>query len=485
MVVTTPESVRQRDPAPFAASLVLPVATVVAVAHLIAAAAGRQYWFDEVYMLALGRNHLEWGSADQPPVTPALAALADTVLPGNVVVLRFPAIIATAVAVVLVALIARELGGDRRTQGVAAIAQATCLWPAFAGHWLTPYALEAAQWLLMIWLLVRWVRTRQDRLLLICGVVVGLAALTKFQVLLLCVVLLGSVAVSGPRALLWRPALWAGAVTAAAISVPTLLWQAAHGWPQLAMSRVVAGEAAALYAGRPGIAVQLVLYAGVIGTGLLLYGTWVLVRTPQLRDYRFLAITFVALYVLFVVTEGRPYYLAGLYGPLIAAGAMGLQLRRERGRPRRNWPAGIGVALGVASTVALLIVSVRAVDSPVPDQIAARTAVSLSALPPEQRRRTAVIGESYIIAAYLDGYSDRHDLPRAYSLNRSYGYLEPPPETQDDALYVGAEPGVLGAYFRTVRQVGQAGDDIPIWLLTGRNTPWAQIWDTERTLTVT
>jgi hypothetical protein len=56
---------------------VLPIAAAVAVAQLVAAAVGGGYWFDEVYMLAIGRHHLDWGSADQPPIVPVLAALTD------------------------------------------------------------------------------------------------------------------------------------------------------------------------------------------------------------------------------------------------------------------------------------------------------------------------------------------------------------------------------------------------------------------------
>ncbi|MGH4022975.1 MAG: hypothetical protein ACRDRV_00130, partial [Pseudonocardiaceae bacterium] len=41
---------------PFARWAVLPIAAVVAVAHLAASFVGG-YWFDEVYMLAIGRNH--------------------------------------------------------------------------------------------------------------------------------------------------------------------------------------------------------------------------------------------------------------------------------------------------------------------------------------------------------------------------------------------------------------------------------------------
>ena len=88
------------------------------------------------------------------------------------------------------------------------------------------------------------------------GVVVGIAALTKFQVLALCAVLISTVAVFGPRELLRRPLLWVGVAIAAVFAAPTLLWQHANGWPQLRMASVVAGEAEALSGGRPGIAID-------------------------------------------------------------------------------------------------------------------------------------------------------------------------------------------------------------------------------------
>ena len=116
-----------RHIAPFAAGVVLPIAGVVALLHCAASVFGG-YWFDEVYMLAIGRYHLDWGSADQPPIAPALAALMDAIAPGSLVALRLPAVLATGGAVVVAALIARELGCDRRAQGLTAAAQGTALW---------------------------------------------------------------------------------------------------------------------------------------------------------------------------------------------------------------------------------------------------------------------------------------------------------------------------------------------------------------------
>jgi Dolichyl-phosphate-mannose-protein mannosyltransferase len=478
------DSVTDRSVPRFATGVVVPVALVVTVLHCVASTLGDEHWFDEVYMLAIGRNHLDWGSADQPPLAPALAALMDWLAPGSQLVLALPAALSTGCAVLLAGLIAREIGCDRRAQGFTAAAQATGAWATFAGHWLTPYSLEPVQWLLLFWLLVRWIRLRDDRLLIAAGVVVGFAALTKFQVMLLCAVLLAAVAVLGPRELLRRPLLWMGAGIAGLIAAPTLVWQHANGWPQLQMAPVVAGEADALYGGRPGIAVQLILFAGVAGVGLALYGLWRLFRDGGLREYRFIGGAFVVLYVLFVVTQGRPYYLVGLYAPLAAIGALALQRRREAGRTRRGWLVWPGHGLSVALAAGALIVSVSAVGSGVVDQMARRIADAYHAVPSPQRDRTALIGGSYIVAAYIDRYSDRYQLPHAYSTNRSYGYFPPPPDDLDSALYIGRDTGDLARYFTDVRKVGDIGDDMYAYLLTGQRQPWNEIWPRLRTLTV-
>jgi hypothetical protein len=477
-----PTAQRQRltgEAGPFAWRAVGSIAAVVATAHLAASFLGG-YWFDEVYMLAIGRNHLDWGSADQPPLTPLLAALMDSLAPGSIVALRLPAVLATAAAVLVAALIARELGGDRRAQVLTAGAQATALWVTLAGHWLTPYTLEPLQWLTIVWLIVRWLRLRDDRLLIALGVVAGIAAETKFQVFLLCAVLLVAVAIFGPRELLRRPLLWAGAGIGVLIALPTLLWQSGNGWPQLKMGPVVASEAQALYGGRPGVAVSLVTLAGVAGTALALYGLYWLLR----GDHRFLAVTFLALYAFYVITVGRPYYLDGLYGALAAAGAVGLQRRREAGHRRWRWVAWPAYVLSAAAAVGMLGLSVTMVQGHGAEQIVQRTANAYHALPADEREHTAIMGQSYILAAYVDGYADRYHLPSAYSGNRSYGFFAPPKESQRDVLYVGASPERLRPYFGSVRKVADGGKDASVWLAAGRHQPWTSIWPKLRSLTV-
>ena len=466
----------------FAGWAVGAVAGVVGVVHLVCSVRGG-YWFDEAYMVAIGRSHLAWGSADQPPLVPALAGALDRLTPGSLVLLRIPAVLATAAAVLLAALIAREFCGDRRAQLLTAGAQATARWAKLVGHWLTPYTLEPVQWLTLIWLLVRWVRVRRDRLLLLVGVVAGVAAETKFQVLLLCAVLLAAAAIFGPRELLHRPLLWAGAGIAVLLAAPTLLWQAHNGWPQLRMGSVVASEAAALYGGRPGVTLSLITVGGVAGTALSLYGLWRLLRAPEQRPYRFLGVAAIVLFVFFVVTVGRPYYLDGIYAPLCAAGALGFQRRRLAGG-RWGWVAWPAYALSAAAAAGIVAISGSAAEPGAAQTIAQRAAKSYHDLPEQDRRDTIIMGQSYIVAAYIDVYA-RAGLPPAYSSNRAYGYFPAPPDSARSVLYVGSDIDELRGRFDQCRTM--IGDDSSqkVWWCTGPHESWSEMWPRLRHLSMT
>lgn len=471
------------------------ITAAVAAVHLVAGSVGRGYWFDEALMLAIGRHHLDWGSADQPPLTPAVAWLADTVAPGSIAVLRIVPSLATAAAVLVAALIARELGGDRRAQTLTALAQATGLWVTLAGHWLTPYTLEPIGWLLIVWLLVRWVRLRDDRLLLLVGPVLGLAAQTKFQVILFAAMLLLAVLATGPRELLRRPALWVAAVIGAVIAAPTLIWQAVHDWPQLRMGAVVAGEAEALSGGRPGIALGLLWVAGPVGLVLLVAGLVFTVTDRRLRPYAFLALTFVALWAFFVITAGRPYYLNGLHGALAALGAVGFQHRREAGHRRLSWTVWPGGVLSVAAAAALIPIAAMLSAPGVQDGVIAAVRQAWAALPAEQRARTVVISNSYIWAAYLDTAPPGTELPPVHSGNRSYGYFEPPPDDHDVVIFVGPDPSVPAPAVTGLRPAGMSGSGdtllppgaeagVPVWTGGTLQQRWPHAWPELRTLDV-
>jgi 4-amino-4-deoxy-L-arabinose transferase-like glycosyltransferase len=450
------------------------------------------YFGDELYFLAAG-HHLSWGYADNPALVPLLARAMDTVFPGSVAGLRLPATILTALGVVIAALIARELGGERRAQVLAAAAYAVSPNMIGTGHILATSTVDPFFWTLVTWLVVRWVRLRDDRTLLWAGLATAAALQTKYLIFVFWIALGASVLVLGPRELLRRRMLWVGAALAVLITLPSVVWQATHGWPQLEVNAAVAGEQHAV-GGRKVILPMALFLAGFpFGAVLLCYGLWRLWRSAELRPYRFLLPTTLGVTAVFVAASGRVYYMAGLYALLWAVGAVELQRLRPGAWWRwLAWPVVL-VSAGVTAYTQLPIFPLSKVDSsnyisagstgwP---QLADTVAGAYRALPPETRRNTVIVTDTYWHSGAIDRYGPERGLPRAYSRNRGYWFFGRPPESATTTLFVSADPADMRPYYADVRLVASADNPhgfqglsrgLNVWLCTGQREPWSKLW---------
>jgi 4-amino-4-deoxy-L-arabinose transferase-like glycosyltransferase len=475
----------------------LPVLCVAgAVTVLLFALSGRiGYFGDELYFLASGKYHFAWGYADNPWLLPVLARAMDAIFPGSVMGLRLPATLLTGAGVVLAALIAREFGGGAKAQTLSAGAYAISFQLLASGHILATSTIDPFLWTLVTWLVVRWVRTRADRLLLFAGIATAVAMQGKFLIMFFWAVLGVVVLITGPRELLRRPALWAGAAITVLATVPTLIWQARNGWPYFEMQAVVAEQVNRFMGGPPAFVPAAVVFAGlVVGAFLVCHGFWQLLRAPEFAPYRFLGWTVLGLTVVFTVTFGRYYYVTGLYALVFAASAV----RIERHRPARWWrwvptlPTYlVSAVLAVALTLPVFPVSTvntvqfTASGSLGWPQVADTVADAYRALPPSARARTVVVTESYWQASALDVYGRERGLPAVYGTERGYWYSGRPPEGTGPVLYVGGNAGYLDGFFADVRQVGTTRLDakadnvnqgVPVWFCDRPRAPWAQLW---------
>jgi len=154
----------------------------------------------------------------------------------SLTLLRLPSAVAAGITVLLTGLLARELGGGRRAELVAAACAAVASIVLITGHLLSTSTFDLLAWTAVSWLAVRAVRTGDDRLWPAAGVVLGVGLLNKPLPAFLALGLLAGVAIAGPRRLLGNPYVWLGAAIAVALWSPWILWQADHGWPQLDVS---------------------------------------------------------------------------------------------------------------------------------------------------------------------------------------------------------------------------------------------------------
>lgn len=99
----------------------------------------------EYYYLAAGR-HLAWGYVDQPPVTPMLYRVSESLFGTSILGLHvLPALIG-ALTVVLAALLAREMGGASSAQAMTATVAATAPLFVATDRFLSTVTVDIAVW---------------------------------------------------------------------------------------------------------------------------------------------------------------------------------------------------------------------------------------------------------------------------------------------------------------------------------------------------
>src|SRR6476620_9386449 len=106
---------------------------------------------DEMYYVVAGQ-HPAFGYVDQPPLTPLLSAASVALLGVSPTAVRVLPAVEMTLVVLLVALIARDLGGRRRAQVLAAITAALSGYLG-AGHLDTTTEPDLLAWALILWVL--------------------------------------------------------------------------------------------------------------------------------------------------------------------------------------------------------------------------------------------------------------------------------------------------------------------------------------------
>ena len=464
-------------------------------ALLVATSNGYGYHRDELYFVATGQ-HLAWGYPDQPPLVALVARLMSELAPGSLAALRFPSALVAMTVVLVTGLLARELGAGRGAQLLAAASMAVASVLLGGAHLLHTTTFDLLAWPVVLWLVLRVLRTGNQRLWLLVGMAAGVGLLNKMLVAFLMAALVAGIAIAGPRRSFASPWLWLGGVIALVLWSPYLIWQAQHGWPQLDVASNIAGGGSGTSAPR---ALFVPYQLGLVSP--FLAPVWVaglvrLFRDPALRWCRAVGWAYLLLLVVYVVTGGKPYYLAGMFPVLLAAGAQPAVdwLRRGRVRLRRAAVAAAFALSAPAVIVTLPVVPVADLHrTPIADwnfdageqvgwpNMVAQIAGVYSTAPPG----AVVIGQNYGEAGAVDRYGRTLGLPLAYSGHNAYWYWGPPPDSATTAVAIGFERDFLERAFREVelalsldngRGIDNDEQDAPVWICSGRRASWDKLW---------
>ncbi|HMD99615.1 MAG TPA: glycosyltransferase family 39 protein [Terriglobia bacterium] len=512
----------------------LAVGTVVV--HLLT---GGRYGFhrDELATLDDAR-HLAWGYVAYPPATPFFGRLSLVLFGTSLAGFRFFAALAEAAAVVLTGLMARELGGRRGAQMVAAVAAVPfCL----AGGALMQYvSFDYLLWVLTAYFVLRLFRSGDPHWWIAIGGAIGLGMMTKYTMLFFVAGLAVGVLLTDARRYLKSRWLWYGAAAALVVFLPNLAWQARHGFVSLDfLSHIHARD---IRIGRTAGFLPdqfwLTLFAFPLWLAGLYFYLFSSVRprlAPPSSDpaggnrpheavaipgpahvqahaagrFRVLGWMYIVPLLLFVIAKGRGYYLAGAYPMLYAAGSVWGEQRLARlDLRRRHWAsvarvlawAALAADIMIAAAVALPLTPVNSrwwkVANKINDdfreeigwpELVETVAQIRDSLLAEDRARMGILAGNYGEAGAINLYGARYGLPPAISGINSFwqhGYGSPPPETM---IVVGMSRHFVERNFTACDLAGhtwnryaveneETRDHPEIYVCRGLRQSWPEFW---------
>ncbi|MFT4230765.1 MAG: glycosyltransferase family 39 protein [Microbacterium sp.] len=472
------------------AHIVGAMGVLAGILALLAPAYG--YHRDELYFRMLP---LAWGYTDQPPLTPLLAHAAIALFGDGVVALRVVALVCAVASLPLLAAIAREVGGGRLAQALTVWGMAGATMTLLFGHVLLTASLDLVVWPAALLCAMRAVLRGDGRWWLAAGAVVGASTLNKLLVLVLLAGIALGLVVCGPRRWFRSGWLYAGCAGVVVLAIPSLAYQATHGWPQLAMGAALGEE--------NGAEVRVMMWPFlVLLVGPVLAVFWgvalvALFRRPAWRSLRWLAVVW-AVVVAFVFAAGTQfYYPAGVLGVLVAVGAVPVaDWARTRGR-RATVSVLLAInAVGCAVTsLPLLPVEwfgasgLAAVNSASADQVGWERYVEQMTAAAHAADVDAIIASNYGEAGALARFGV--DLPPVVSGHNALWELAAPPADARTVLIVGGQGERVSALFASCEVVGELDDGVgvdseeqgePLTVCREPIEPWPTLWPAFRHL---
>ena len=303
------------------------------------------YHRDELYFRMLPPA---LGYIDQPPLTP-LIARTTTLLVDELWALRLPATLLAAGSVIIIGLVAREVGAGRLAQGLAAWGYAFATFTLTFGHLLLTTSLDLVVWPLVLLFALRVFLRGEPRWWLPMGALIGLSTYNKWLIGLLVISALGGMLLVGPRRTLLSRTLLGGIAIALVLALPNLVWQATHDWPQRAMGRALAEENAGEV--RLLTLPMLVVMIGPLLFPIVVAGFVRLLRAPEWRPIRWLAPAVIILVVLTIAGGAQFYYPFGLIAVVYALGCVPAARFAQQSRA-----GSVLVAVALAGNIAVSIV---------------------------------------------------------------------------------------------------------------------------------
>lgn len=207
---------------------------------------------------------------------------------------------------------ARELGGSRGAQLVAAAA--TLPFCMGAGALMEYVSFDYLCWMLAAYFVVRVLKSDDPRWWLAIGGAIGVGMMAKYTMVFFAAGIVAGLLLTNTRRDLASMWLWMGAAVSLLIFLPNLIWQAQHHFVSLDFLRKIHERDVQIGRTKGFLPDQLGLT--LLALPLWIAGLYFYLAVPAARRFRMLGWMYVVPVALFVIAQGRGYYLAGVVGSL-------------------------------------------------------------------------------------------------------------------------------------------------------------------------
>ncbi len=469
---------------------------------------------DELYYLACGQ-HLAWGYIDQPPLIAVVAWFERHAFGSSLISVRLLPVLAGAAVVFLTGILARELGGGRFAQFLAALTM--LLAPAFLAFdsFLSMNAFEPVFWLGCAVIAVRIAKGATPKLWLGFGLLAGIGLENKHTMLVFGFGMMAGLILSGNRRVFRSRWIWIAGAVALAVFLPNLIWEARHGWPQVEVVRN-----AQLYKNEPISPLRFlgeqIAYLNPVALPVWLGGLLWLFFSRAGKRFRFLGWAYLLVLIVFIAFQGKSYYPLPFYPVLVAAGGVVFEsVKRPRAAPwlRIAFPTVLIISALVALPFGVPVLPIDtfirysqllpyskavtmerdAVHVELPqlyadmfgwDTLAATVANVYRSLPASERSDCAVLGGNYGESGAIDFYGPALGLPKAIGGHNSYFYWGPRGYSGSCVILFGERSNEFITFFRDVRVAAVAESPhampnerhIVIYVCRNPKEPLAALW---------
>ncbi len=463
------------------------------------------YFRDELYYIVSGTQHLSLGYVDFPPFIAYVAALLNLISKDSLISIHVVPALNESLLVFVTGMIARELGGGRKAQILAAISTLVSLDLLAFGSILTPDSFDSLWWSLLAYLIIRIVRRKEPKLWVVAGLVVGIGLLTKFTIFFFVAALFISfLAIPSGRKYLRSKWIAIGGLLSVAFILPMVYWNSINGWPMIQFYQEFRGDVSG---GGP-LSFFFTQLAGIsiLNVPIFVIGLYFYLRSNQGSELRALGITYLLLYAFMTVLNMKTYYLMPAYPMLFAGGAILIERssNAKKGFFRRfgsvPFIACLIVVAMLLAPLAMPILSPQTLikyygesnyqASPLPDRygwsgMVTNLSKAVDTLPANVISQACIFTSNYGEASAVNFFGGSLGLPKAISGHNNYYIWGPGSCTGQVLITIGVSLSTVQQSYKNVSTLTTLDCQycisyeqiLPVYLCTNPNfTSLAAVW---------